>query len=82
MGKWYLGVGAEKFGHMKSFKEMDSVHASVHNEVLKNFEYVKNGSVLKSDNPKTIVKNFSAMEQASDILFHKLDAMVQEYDKK
>lgn len=44
--------------------------------------FFKNGSVLKSDNPKTIVKNFSAMEQASDILFHKLDAMVQEYDKK
>ncbi len=82
MGKWYAGVGSEKFGHMKSFKEMDSVHAAVHDAVLKNLEFIKNGAVLKGDNPKIISKNFSAMEQASDTLFQQLDNMVQEYIKK
>ncbi|MDD2651896.1 MAG: methyl-accepting chemotaxis protein [Sulfurimonas sp.] len=82
MGKWYLGAGAQKFGHMKSFKEMDSVHASVHDMVLKNLEFVKNNTVLKGDHPKIIAKNFGAMEQSSDTLFHQLDAMVEEYAKK
>lgn len=82
MGKWYAGAGAEKFGHMKSFKEMESVHATVHDAVLKNLEFVKNNTVLKGDHPKIIAKNFSAMEQASDVLFHQLDSMVEEYMKK
>ncbi len=82
MGKWYLGAGSEKFGHMKSFKEMDNVHATVHDAVLKNLEFVKSQTVLKGDNPKIISKNFSAMEQASDTLFHQLDNMVEEYMKK
>jgi hypothetical protein len=82
MGKWYLGAGAEKFGHMKSFKEMDSIHASVHDSVLKNLEFVKSQTVLKGDNPKTISNNFAKMEQASDTLFHQLDNIVEEYMKK
>ncbi len=77
MGKWYTGVGAEKFGHMKSFKEMESVHIAVHDAVLKNYDIVKANMVLKGDNPQIIIKNFDAMEQASDILFSKLDEMVQ-----
>ncbi len=81
MGKWYAGEGGEKFGHMKSFKEMDNVHATVHDAVLKNLEFVKSQTVLKGDSPKIISKNFSAMEQASDTLFHQLDNMVEEYIK-
>jgi methyl-accepting chemotaxis protein len=79
MGKWYLGAGAEKFGHMKSFKEMDSVHALVHDSVLKNHAYIKNNSVLKGDNPKLIHKNFEEMENASNELFKQLDVMVDEF---
>ncbi|MFA5454520.1 MAG: methyl-accepting chemotaxis protein [Sulfurimonas sp.] len=79
MGKWYLGAGAEKFGHMKSFKEMDSAHALVHDSVLKNHEFIKNNSVLKGDNPKLIHKNFEEMENASNELFKQLDIMVDEF---
>jgi methyl-accepting chemotaxis protein len=82
MGKWHTGVGAEKFGYMKSFKEIDSAHATVHDAVLKNLEFLKSQTVLKGDNPKIISKNFSEMEQASDALFHQLDNIVQEYMKK
>ncbi|MDD5400622.1 MAG: methyl-accepting chemotaxis protein [Sulfurimonas sp.] len=81
MGKWYLGVGKDKFGHTKSFVELDSVHAKVHDSVLKNQEFVKNGTVLKSDHPKIIFENFNEMENASSILFKKLDDMVEEFRK-
>ncbi len=81
MGKWYAGIGQEKFGHTKAFKEMDSIHASVHDSVLRNQEYVQSGSVLKGDHPTVIFNNFNEMERSSDILFHKLDEMVEEYMK-
>ncbi|MDQ1263939.1 MAG: hypothetical protein QG559_940 [Campylobacterota bacterium] len=81
MGKWYTGAGQEKFGHMRSFKELDSIHASVHDAVLRNFEYVKNDTVLKEDHPDIIYKNFTEMESSSDKLFKKLDEMVDEYIK-
>lgn len=79
MGKWYLGVGAEKFGHLKSFKAMDGAHADIHNAVFKNHEYVKNNSVLKGNTPKVVYKNFEEMEKASDELFKQLDIMVDEF---
>ena len=81
MGKWYLGIGQERFGHTKSFKDMDAPHAMVHDSVFKNLEFVKNESTLKFENPKTIVENFSDMENASKELYVKLDAMLEEYSK-
>ena len=79
MGKWYLGMGKERFGDTKSFKEMDAPHEIVHDSVFKNLEYIKNGTSLKYDNPKLITQNFSRMENASSILFVKLDDMLVEY---
>lgn len=79
MGKWYLGIGKEKFGNMKSFKEMDEVHEKVHLAVLNNYEYVKSNTVLKNNHPEEIFKNFQNMEHASSKLFEKLDLMVEEY---
>ena len=81
MGKWYDNAGREKFGHTKAFGELDAVHAKVHESVLKNHEFVKIGTVLNSNNPKIIYDNFSEMEHSSDILFHKLDEMVEQYTK-
>ncbi|MBS4068814.1 methyl-accepting chemotaxis protein [Sulfurimonas sp.] len=81
MGKWYAGIGQEKFGHTKAFREMEPIHASVHDSVLRNQEYVQSGSVLKGDHPTVIFNNFNEMERSSDILFHKLDEMVEEYMK-
>ncbi len=79
MGKWYLGIGHDRFGNTKAFAQMDAPHAVVHNSVFKNIEFVKHGTTLKFDNPKHIVANFSAMEEASVELFTKLDAMIEEY---
>ncbi|MCX6075443.1 MAG: CZB domain-containing protein [Campylobacterales bacterium] len=80
MGKWYLGIGQERFGNTKAFAQMDAPHAVVHNSVFKNFEFVKHGTTLKFDNPKHIVVNFTLMEEASAELFTKLDAMIEEYE--
>jgi methyl-accepting chemotaxis protein len=85
MGKWYDGLGKERFGHTKAFKEMDTPHAAVHDNVFKNLTYVKEGTVIKADNPKKITQNFTVMEDASEKLFANLDRMLDEYnggDKK
>ena len=80
MGKWYIGLGEERFGHTKSFKDMDSHHAIVHDSVFKNLIFVKNGTIIKHENPKIIIQNFEAMEEASKVLFLKLNNMLEEYD--
>ena len=81
MGKWYGTIGKERFGKTQAFAQMDAPHAAVHNNVFKNLEFVKNGTTLKFDNPKMIIKNFLAMEEASKSLYTKLDAMLEEYKK-
>ena len=82
MGKWYLGKGQEIFGSTKSFKEMDTPHATVHGSVFKNLEFVKSHSTLKADNPKAIISNFATMETASSKLFVLLDSMIGEIEGK
>ena len=79
MGKWYLGIGKERFGHTKAFKEMDAPHAVVHDSVFKNLVFVKEGTTLKYEHPKILTQNFAKMEESSKILFVKLDAMLEEY---
>ncbi|MCK9491624.1 MAG: methyl-accepting chemotaxis protein [Sulfurimonas sp.] len=82
MGKWYAQTGEERFGHTKAFREMEAPHALVHESVFKNLEFVKNGTTLKFDNPKTILKNFEAMEEASEKLYSKLNNMIEEFYEK
>lgn len=82
LGKWYLGVGKEHFGHTKAFAEIDPLHAEIHNAVFRNQVFTQEKSVLKNKNPEIIVKNFIDMENASDKLFAKLDEMVEQSAKK
>jgi methyl-accepting chemotaxis protein len=79
MGKWYLGFGKERFGATRSFKEMDEPHATVHNMVFKNLEYVQEGTTIKYDHPQRITDNFAIMEESSQTLFRLLDQMLIEY---
>ena len=81
MSKWYEDEGLERFGETKSFKEMQEPHRLVHQKVATNMEYVYNGTRLKFDNPKIIVQNFSDMENASKILYQKLNSMLDEYNE-
>lgn len=82
MGDWYAGEGQVRFGHTKSFKEMDAPHTLVHDSIFKNLEFVKNDSTLKENNPKIILENFETMEKASEKLYEKLDNMIEELYKK
>jgi methyl-accepting chemotaxis protein len=79
LGQWYEGVGKERFGALPSYPKLDQPHKTVHSSVLKNLEFVQNGSVLKGDNPDKIVATFDQMERASATLFEKLDELTQEY---
>ncbi|WP_321779472.1 methyl-accepting chemotaxis protein [Sulfurimonas sp.] len=81
MGKWYLGIGQEHFGHTKAFRDMDIPHAKVHDSILKVLPFVKEKTTLKYDNPKKIHDTFSVMEEASGELFIKLDEMLKEYNR-
>ncbi len=81
LGKWYQGVGADRFGKTPSFKAMDANHAVVHGSVFKNMVFVHDGTVLKYDHPKLITQNFTTMEEASGKLFDELDAMLDEYEE-
>jgi len=81
LGKWYQGVGAERFGKTPSYKAMEPNHATVHNSVFKNMVFVHDGTVLKYDHPQKITQNFVVMEEASSKLFDELDAMLDEYEE-
>ena len=83
MGKWYYeGIGKEQFSDLKAYKEMEQPHATVHDMVLTNMEFVKNETVFQGDHPKIIVKNFETMENASNILYEKLDELIAQYEKE
>ena len=82
MGQWYYGIGKERFGNTPSFKRMDAPHATVHDSVFKNMEFVKEDTILKGDHPKIILENFQTMENASDKLFEGLDQMLEEYKER
>ncbi|WP_373071753.1 methyl-accepting chemotaxis protein [Sulfurimonas sp.] len=81
MGKWYIGNGKERFGHLKSFEALDIPHSEVHNNVKLVGNFIQDGTVLKYDNPKKIVKYFADMEESSKKLFVILDEMLAEYNK-
>ncbi len=82
MGKWYLNEGKEMFGDTRAFKELDAPHKRVHDAAFKNLTFVADGSTLKYDNPKTLVENFKEMEDASNIVYAKLDDMLDEFNQK
>ncbi|QFR50393.1 chemotaxis protein [Sulfurimonas lithotrophica] len=81
MGKWYLSEGKERFGHLKTFKDLDKPHSEVHNAAIKVKEFIEDGKVLKYDNPKKIVDYFLNLENNSSKLYNLLDEMLLEYRK-
>ena len=82
MGKWYSGVGKEKFGKTRAYKDMLEPHKTVHDMTFANMHFVKEHNTLKNSNPKQIVENFTNMEEASKKLFVYLDNMVDEYEAR
>ncbi|MDD3505014.1 methyl-accepting chemotaxis protein [Sulfurimonas sp.] len=80
LGKWYLGVGKEAYGHTQNYKFIDEPHAKVHDHAIKNVTYIEEGTAMDPKNEKTIINNFEMMEEESLKLFHVLDKIVEELD--
>jgi len=75
-GQWYKTDGQAQFGHSKSFKEIVTPHADVHNAVLETFALIKDSDTIKHEDE--IKNNFAKMEKASDRLFYLMDEMLLE----
>lgn len=80
MGKWYQGDGKAKFGHLPSFKLLDAPHRSVHERAHANLKFIE-GTDQVVENEKTIITNFQAMEDQSEVLFKHLDNLLAESAK-
>lgn len=78
LGKWYVDAGKDHYGHTSGYKLIDAPHAKVHDSVLKNAKYVKEGTAMSPENEHNIIGNFKEMEAESDKLFDILDGIIHE----
>ncbi len=77
LGKWYYnGDGKKQFEKTRNYPLIKEPHKIVHESVSNNLEIIKQGFTM--DKLDLIVKNFTAMEQASEKLFSLLDSMSEE----
>jgi methyl-accepting chemotaxis protein len=71
-GKWYFGEGTSIFGHLPTFREMDSPHAAVHRNAREIAQLVVEGRRAEAN------EQFLLMRQASTELCAKLDQLVEQ----
>ncbi len=81
LGKWYTTTGKKRFGDTTAYKETLIPHKNVHDLVHTNLSFMK-GSDERIKHETKIVENFKKMEEQSDILFEKLDSMINEASQK
>ncbi|MDF2180270.1 methyl-accepting chemotaxis protein [Aliiglaciecola sp. CAU 1673] len=67
LGKWYKGRGAEKFGKMTEFRNLEAVHRQVHEQGKKALS-AANGSLSKD-----IIGALKQMEHASEEVIARID---------
>ncbi len=77
-GIWLLDEGSANFGNTKSFDRIYEPHRILHDMLLTNSNYAKEGTVFKEENIQPIIDNFHKMEDASELLFTLLDNIVDE----
>ena len=77
LGKWYDNEGKKLFGHTSSYKAMEKPHAVVHNNVMEAVKCV-DGEDTCLANKDIIMKDFIAMESASEELFSLAERMIDE----
>ena len=79
LGRWYEGIGKEKFGNSSAYNKLDTPHKTVHDNVLANMDFIEHNEVMIKK--EIIVENFRKMENASAELFTILDNMLHEANK-
>lgn len=77
LGKWYFGEDTKKrFGHMKSYNELDMYHKKVH-------DYAKQAATLYEQNRmKEAQATLHELEQASNMVVQYIDHMLDEIKKQ
>ena len=78
LGKWYNGIGKDRFGKTNAYKSALTPHKEVHDTAIANLQYFKNGDT-RIENKDTITNNLINMEQNSDKLFELLNDMLREH---
>ena len=77
-GKWYVEDGKKLFGDTPSYKKIDKPHSIVHNNVQEAIKCVSGEDTCLA-NRDMIMKDFTAMEEASAELFVLAEAMIDEH---
>jgi len=75
-GQWYNGEGAKIFGKSKVFKSINNIHKNIHDYGNANIELTNN--LITPKQVPILVENFRKMENESQVLFEKLDELVEE----
>jgi len=79
LGVWYDGEGKARFSRTNSFAKIATPHNYVHQNANTNLTFIEGDAEKNTiENADTIVKNFDKMEEASEELFHLMDAMLEE----
>ncbi len=77
LGKWYMSKGKEMFGHVPSYKAIQTPHANVHTSALQALSYIKEPSYIVN-HKNDLVQNMATVESESFKLFELFKGMVLE----
>ncbi|MEF3191825.1 MAG: CZB domain-containing protein, partial [Campylobacterales bacterium] len=78
LGKWYdVGLGKEQFGHLPSYRQLESPHATVHAEANTLIAECAEGGKLSCSLPD-VEKRIKKIEEASLLVGETLDRIVNE----
>lgn len=80
LGQWYNGHAKEKFGHTQSYAKISKPHHEIHRLANANLAYIDPTDRVV-DNYKTIIANFTKMEENSHEMYEYLEAMIVEAKK-
>ena len=78
LGKWYLAEGSEIFGHLPSYRALDTPHAQVHNGAHRVIEQLQFDWENDTGVQQAIVAGLEEMEAGSSGVMRLLDSMVAE----
>ncbi len=77
LGEWYSHLGKERFGMTQAFKNLETPHKKIHDDIFKSMELVVSDRKFE-EVQNEILENFKEMEISSEELFHLLDEMLEE----
>jgi len=75
LGKWYATTGKEYFGNTIAYKELETPHKIVHEEINKALECIRSGECLSDIN--YVLNLFRDSEEASRLVFATINKMLK-----